>query len=107
MTIEIFYSDRFRKDLKKIVKKNRQIKDDINRLIQALYKEPTLGTPLGNNCYKIRLKDSSTNRGKSGGYRVITYLVDENSMIFLLTVYPKSEKSTISDKEIKLILADL
>lgn len=105
--IEIFYANRFRKDIKRLFKKNRQIRQDVDELIQTMYSNPRSGTPLGNNCYKIRLKDSSGTKGKSGGYRVITYLMEKDTKITFLTIYPKSERSTISDKEIRAILDEL
>lgn len=41
-----------------------------------------MGTPLKNNCYKIRLAIASKHKGKSGGARVITYLhVQENDCL--------------------------
>jgi hypothetical protein len=46
---------------------------------------------------------ASKNKGKSGGARVITctVLVDvENSEIYLLTIYDKSEQDSISKNEI-------
>ena len=54
-----------------------------------LIKNPLMGTELGNNTYKIRIKNSDNNRGKSGGYRIITYIVDENCKIYLVTIYSK------------------
>lgn len=107
MKIEILYSDRFKKDIKRLFKKNRKIRADIDTLINTLKSNPNSGTPLGNECYKIRLKDSSTTRRKSGGYRVITYFIEENFKIILLTIYSKSNKSNISDNEIKTILSAL
>jgi len=71
--IEIFYTDRFKKDVKKLFKKNKRIRQDIDDLTRELFVNPRLGTSLGNGCYKIRLKDSSSAKGKRGGYRVITY----------------------------------
>jgi mRNA-degrading endonuclease RelE of RelBE toxin-antitoxin system len=105
--IEILYTNRFKKDLKRIFKKNWHIRGDVDDLIHALHSNPGLGTPLGKNCYKIRLKDSSSSKGKSGGYWVITYLREKNEKITLLTIYTKSEKSTLTDEELKAILQDI
>ncbi len=65
-----------------------------------------MGTPLGNNLYKIRLSITSKRKGKSGGARVITYLKTGEGNIYLLTIYDKSEKDTIYDKEIQKILVN-
>jgi len=41
----------------------------------------------------------SKNTGKSGGARVITCVKIVAEKIYLLTIYDKSEQSTITDKE--------
>ena len=60
-----------------------------------------MGTPLGNDCYKIRLAISSKGKGKSGGARVITYVKIIETSIFLLSIYDKADVANISDKELK------
>lgn len=70
-----------------------------------------MGTPLGNNTYKIRLAPKSKNKGKSGGLRVISHLETEiigfteyngeNTTVILISIYDKSTTSSISDKELK------
>jgi mRNA-degrading endonuclease RelE of RelBE toxin-antitoxin system len=102
--IEILYTKRFKKDLKKLFKKNKHIKEDISLLIETLKTNPKSGTALGKSCYKIRVKDSSNKKGKSGGYRIITYLIEIDETLTLLTIYSKSERTTISDNEINEIL---
>jgi len=49
----------------------------------------------------------SKGKGKSGGARVITYLISEEQEIYLLTLYDKSEMNTIEDNTLKKIIADL
>jgi hypothetical protein len=63
-----------------------------------------VGTPIGNNCYKVRLSISSKGKGKSGGARVITCVIVKEAEVFLLYIYDKSEQSTISDKELLQLL---
>lgn len=60
-----------------------------------------IGTPLGNECYKIRLAIRSKGQGKSGGARVITHVWVSETTVFLLSIYDKSEAETISDKDLK------
>ena len=69
--------------------------------------EPEAGTPLGNNTYKIRLAIKSKGKGKSGGARVITYVVTEDNEVYLLTIYDKSEFDNVDDKTIKAIVETL
>jgi len=99
----IEFSDAFKKDVKKLSKKYRLIKVDIELLVTELEKNPTTGTPLGSDLYKIRLANSSVPTGKRGGFRVITYsVVDEK--IILNRIYSKSEKENLSDSELVEIL---
>ena len=53
---------------------------------EVLSNEPNTGTPLVNNLYKIRFSIKSKGKGKSGGGRVITYLVNDNKEVYLLTI---------------------
>jgi hypothetical protein len=47
---------------------------------------------------------ASKGKGKSGGARVITYFAVTESNVFLLSIYDKSEKEDIDDKELLRIL---
>ena len=107
MKYKIIPTDEFLKNLKKLAKKNKNIKKDILDLIDILENNPKEGVYLGNNTYKIRLKNSNNNKGKSGGYRIITYLIDENFEIYLITIYSKSNRESILDDEIKKLIKNL
>jgi hypothetical protein len=72
-------------------------------LIEKLTNEPELGTALGNSFYKIRLAIASKDKGKSGGARVITYVKVAQNTVYLASVFDKSEKSTITNKELEHI----
>jgi hypothetical protein len=43
-------------------------------ILLQLEAQPKSGTPIGNDCYKIRMTISSKGKGKSGGARVITHV---------------------------------
>lgn len=104
MSYKIFTIAPFDKQLKRLAKKYPSLKSEIASLFKELETLPDLGTPIGNDCYKIRLAISSKGKGKSGGARVITYLAVTETTIFLLSIYDKSEQSDISDKEIIKLL---
>jgi len=104
MSYNIIATSEFLKEAKKLGKKYRSLKEDLAVLIEELQQNPTLGTALADNCYKIRLAIKSKGKGKSGGARVITHLFIENETIYLLSLYDKSEQNSISDKEIKDLL---
>jgi len=62
-----------------------------------------MGNSYGSNIYKVRLADESKGKGKSGGFRVITYVIEENAEstdIYLITIYDKSEESYIDKDDI-------
>ena len=63
--------------------------------------------PWANNAYKIRIAIKSKGVGKSGGARVITYLITENKELYLLTIYDKSEFENIDDKTLRKIIKDI
>lgn len=67
-------------------------------------KNPEQGTNLGNNCYKIRVSIESKGKGKSGGARVITNIVIAEKTVYLLSIYDKSAKENLTDKELKELL---
>ena len=83
------------------------MKAEYAALIEELEKNPEKGTPIGDNCFKIRLAIASKGRGKSGGARVITHIYIENDTVFLLAIYDKSEQADISDKELRELLAEI
>ncbi|TOB14795.1 hypothetical protein CGK11_24990, partial [Vibrio parahaemolyticus] len=77
--------------MKRLSKKYPSLLDDVERLGEELSVHPQLGTPLGNQCFKIRLAIRSKGRGKSGGARVITYVKVSRRTVYLLDLYDKSE----------------
>jgi len=104
MNYNIIPTDNFIKEVKKLAKKYRSIKKDLEKLRKSLVEDPTLGTHLGNNAYKLRMAITSKGKGKSGGARVITYVYVQEETVFLMSVYDKSEKDNISDAKIKAII---
>ena len=102
--MNIVLLERCRKDIKKLGKKYRSINADISDLLKSLQSDPTQGTALGRDCYKIRLKITSKSRGKSGGARVITCVKVVGETIYLLTIYDKSEIESLTDGELAGLL---
>ena len=45
---------------------------------------------------------SSKRKGKSGGARVITYFKIQKDSLYLLSIFDKSDKENISDKDLKI-----
>lgn len=97
----------FEREAKPLIKKYASLKQELATLGEQLQENPTLGTPLGQDCYKIRLAIKSKGKGKSGGARIITYVVTDNEEVILLTIYDKQVRGTISEKELKELLDEL
>ncbi len=104
MSFNIFSSSSFEKELKGLKKKYPSLKSDLTNLFALLKTDPHMGVPLGKDCYKIRMAITSKGKGKSGGARVITCVKVVRKNIYLLSVYDKSEKETIDDNELIMLL---
>ena len=104
MRFEVLTIPPFEKQLKKLCKKYSSLKSEFAELIESLETNPTRGTGLGNNCYKIRISIASKGKGKSGGARVTTHVKIIQRSVYLLSIFDKSELENISDKELKSLL---
>jgi len=105
MSYDILTIPPFDRQLKRLLKKYPSLKKDFNDFLDELETNPIQGTELGKNCYKIRLKISSKNKGKSAGARVITNVAVINKIVFLLAIYDKGEQDTLSNKELKTLIS--
>jgi mRNA-degrading endonuclease RelE of RelBE toxin-antitoxin system len=107
MSYKIAAIDSFRKEAKRLIKKFPSLKTEIEELGRSLGENPIQGTPIGKDCYKIRLAIASKGKGKSGGARVITNIYVAEETVYLLSIYDKSERSTISSEEIFQLLKEI
>jgi mRNA-degrading endonuclease RelE of RelBE toxin-antitoxin system len=104
MNFEIIATEPFEKKIKRLSKKYASIKGDLLKVIDELENNPTLGTPIGKDCYKIRIAIGSKGKGKSGGARMITFVRIVKRRIYLLDIYDKSEQPTISDSQLQSLI---
>ncbi len=100
MSFNIYTTDFFDKELKKLSKRYPSVKNDYKALVNSLKEEPKQGQALGKDCYKIRMAISSKGKGKSGGSRVISCVKIIAESVFLLSIFDKGDKGNISDKEL-------
>lgn len=105
MSYNLIITRAFERDSKPLIKKYKSLKTDLAGLFDSLENEAIQGKPIGKDCYKIRLAISSKGKGKSGGARVITCVKITSDKIYLLTIYDKSDKEDISDKELNELLS--
>jgi mRNA-degrading endonuclease RelE of RelBE toxin-antitoxin system len=104
MSFNVIATEPFERKLKKLVKKHHSIISDLMTIIEQLTENPNIGTPIGKDCYKIRVAITSKGKGKSGGARIITYVRVVNQTVFLMDIYDKSEQANISKKELQLLI---
>jgi hypothetical protein len=73
--------------------------DEIDDLVSYLAENPMAGDEISGTggCRKLRV--AGRGKGKSGGYRTITFYTGESMPVFLITVFGKSEKSNLTSKE--------
>lgn len=107
MSRRIIPSVEFNRRAKRLLKKCRSLPSELRKLIANLEAIPTQGQSLGAGLYKIRLGSASKGGGKSGGFRVITYYVEQTAdgeIIYLVTIYDKSEAASITKEELLKLL---
>jgi hypothetical protein len=95
----------FDKQAKRLSKIYPSLKSELAEIIEDLSINPIQGKPLGNGFYKIRVAIGSKGKGKSGGGRLITFIKIREEIVFLTSIYDKSEKESISDSELEDIFS--
>lgn len=103
----IILSENFMRKFKRLSRKYHSLDDDFEQLLEILEQEPTLGEKMRDNCYKIRLRISSKNKGKSAGGRVITCVKVIDEIVHVLTIYDKSEKENLEKGELDELLKQI
>ena len=107
--MQIDYTPEFQQQVRRLKRRYRSIQQDLQGLLEQLENGETPGdqmTGTGYTVYKVRLKNSDAQRGKSGGYRVIYYLRTTES-VTLLSMYSKSDQVTISAETVQRIIGHL
>ena len=101
MTVSFDYLPEFERRARQLAKKYKSFEQDYASFLDELERNPFGGTPLGHHTYKHRMSIASKGKGKSGGARVITYNVQQQSrgevLITLMAVYDKGEIDNVSD----------
>ncbi|MDJ0620815.1 MAG: type II toxin-antitoxin system RelE/ParE family toxin [Calothrix sp. MO_192.B10] len=101
--VQVEASPTFNRNIRTLAKKYRNIRNDIQPVIEQLEQGELPGEQIpgvGYAVFKLRVRNSDTQKGKSGGYRLI-YYVKTATGIILLTVYVKSEQVDIAAKDIQ------
>jgi mRNA-degrading endonuclease RelE of RelBE toxin-antitoxin system len=106
--VKIDLSPEFKRNLRSLAKRYRSIRSDIQIVIKSLEIGDFVGdriAGIGEDYFilKARVRNSDIQKGKSAGYRLI-YQVESPTYILMLTIYSKSDRTDIADKEICEIL---
>ncbi len=101
--MEIKTTETFEKSFTKLYKKDKQLLTELEKLTDTLQINSDFGESLGGGRFKIRLRNKSSNKGKSGGYRVISYRKIED-VILLVHIYSKSDIENISEDKLDEII---
>lgn len=109
--MEIIWSAHFKSDVKYYFKKKHYTKilDDIDKAADELKAGNFIGDklegltiPANTTAYKVRLPNSSTNTGKSGGFRLLYYVAIADE------IYSKKDDNRIpSDAQIAELINSL
>ena len=75
--------------------------EDIENLVAYLAKHPDAGSEMKGTggCRKVRFAIKGNNKGKSGGVRTITLFSGDDLPLFLITVFAKSQRITLTKAE--------
>jgi len=90
----------YKKALKKLSKTYRNINLDIKDFLESINAKKDLGIELKSNVFKVRIANSDKNKGKSSGYRLVSYLAVIENELHLLYIYDKSKLVNITEKEV-------
>jgi mRNA-degrading endonuclease RelE of RelBE toxin-antitoxin system len=104
--IQVEASPTFSRNLRTLVKKYRSIRKDVQPVIAQLEQGELPGDKIsgvGHDVFKLRVRNSDNQKGKSGGYRLI-YYVKTAVGIILLTIYTKSEQVDITADDLRSII---
>ena len=77
--------------------------EEYRQLQNALVEDPKCGDLIKGGGGIRKVRHAVQGRGKSGGVRAIYYWVKDRHQIYMLVVYPKSKKETLSDDETAIL----
>jgi mRNA-degrading endonuclease RelE of RelBE toxin-antitoxin system len=106
--VDINYTPELKRALRKLAKKYRHIRSDLQSVIVLLQKGELVGDRVSgadDTVFKARVRNSDIQKGKRSGYRLI-YWQKTKRHITLVTIYSKLDQGDISTKEIKRIIRE-
>lgn len=77
--------------------------DEYAGLQNVLVENPERGDVIKGGDGIRKLRHALPGRGKSGGVRIIYYWLQDDGQIYMLLIYPKSRKDTLTHRETALL----
>lgn len=84
--------------------------EELSRIASFIAANPDAGNIMKGTGGARKVRFPTEQKGKRGGYRIITFFVHENIPVFLLDIYSKSSQENLSKSdrnELKQILTEL
>ena len=106
MKFEIVTHTLYEKSFKKLSKKFKNISKDIDNFLLSLESRDDLGVELKPNVYKVRISNTNKNKGKSAGYRLLTYVTLVENELHLLYIYDKGSIGNLSESEVDAMISN-
>lgn len=106
--IKIKVAPEFKRSLRTLAKRYRNIRSDVQPIVDELQAGKIIGDQIPGiryTVFKVRVRNSNLQKGKSGGYRFIYYL-KTSTKIILVTIYSKSDQGDITEDTINKIVAN-
>jgi len=108
--VAVKFTSDFKRNVRQLAKKYRRIKSDVQPVIERLENGETPGDRVPRVAqdrvvFKVRIRSSDRQRGKSGGYRMI-YWVESSWSIVLITIYSKTEQGDAAPEYIRRVIAE-
>jgi mRNA-degrading endonuclease RelE of RelBE toxin-antitoxin system len=97
--VSIRFSDEFEEEIYRLSKRFHNIRVDVQPTIEQLQQGSVVGNRIGGIgeeyiIYKVRVRNSNIQKGKSSGYLLI-YQLESPTSILLLTIYSKSDRENV------------
>lgn len=90
-------------------RKLRLSEDEKNNIIELIATDPHIGSEISGTEGMLKVRVAGKGKGKSGGFRVITFFSGPDIPAFLITIYGKSQKAAImtSEKKTMKVLSNI
>jgi len=107
MSYSVETIENFEREARRLKKKYNSLKAEISQLVDDLEENPFQGVAMRDGFYKIRLGIRSKGKGKRSGARIITCVRVVDEVVYLVSIYDKSEQTDISHEMLDRLLTEL